>query len=393
MDEFLEPLDDAETDDEEAAPEQEVLEDKLSENEIETPLKLDYTIKDMEGRVAHVEKIIAATQPKDLTPKYLEILADYIMNAISKEEKRQHLYLTDNRRITIDKRETSLEGLAEKFENGEDGIYNLMTNDKNILLTQKVSITEEDIAEIPGMRELREAIAEVEQMAKAATGRRKYLLKKQLIEMRRDQYVLKSTFKPQMQSASCSRAPNKIDLYENRWVDKNDEPHSDGLVTLFEPTHVAAILHNYIGLKQQTHGHFNDDFYYLMEDFDKVMERALRPYPAYRDLVSMKIHGRSNVEIQDFLARKHNMKHTPEYISALWCKKIPKIIAEQEKSDYLTYYYTHISPSKYKWKRCACCGQQKLAHPRFFSKNSTSSDGYYSWCKDCRNAKNRKKGG
>jgi hypothetical protein len=100
------------------------------------------------------------------------------MNAISKEEKKQRLFLTDNRRVTIDKRETSLEGLAEKFENGEDGIYNLMTNDKNIILTPKVSITEEDIAEIPGLRELREAINTVEQMAKAATGKRKYLLKK-----------------------------------------------------------------------------------------------------------------------------------------------------------------------------------------------------------------------
>ena len=81
--------------------------------------------------------------------------------------------------------------------------------------------------------------------------------------------------------ASSSSAPNKIDLYERRWVDKNDEPHSDGLVTLFNSTHVAAILHNYAGLKAQTAGHFNDDFYYLMEDFDRVMKRALQPYPAY----------------------------------------------------------------------------------------------------------------
>jgi hypothetical protein len=61
MDEFLEPLDDAEIEEDNAELEQEALEDKINENEIDTPLKLDYTIKDMEGRVAHVEKIIAAT--------------------------------------------------------------------------------------------------------------------------------------------------------------------------------------------------------------------------------------------------------------------------------------------------------------------------------------------
>jgi hypothetical protein len=55
------------------------------------------------------------------------------MGGISKDEKKAHFYITDNRRMTIDRRETSFEGLAEKFENGEDGIYGLMTNDKNII--------------------------------------------------------------------------------------------------------------------------------------------------------------------------------------------------------------------------------------------------------------------
>lgn len=44
--------------------------------------------------------------------------------------------------VTINKRETSFEGLVSKFENGEDGIYNMMLdNDKNVILTPKVSIT------------------------------------------------------------------------------------------------------------------------------------------------------------------------------------------------------------------------------------------------------------
>ena len=100
------------------------------------------------------------------------------MQALPKEERKSKKYLTDNRLITINKRETSFEGLVEKFENGEDGIYNLMTHDKNILLTTKAEITEEDIESVPGLKELREAILLVEQEVKAATGRRKFLLKK-----------------------------------------------------------------------------------------------------------------------------------------------------------------------------------------------------------------------
>ena len=81
------------------------------------------------------------------------------MGAISKEEKKEHKYLTDNRLITINRRETSFEGLAEKFENGEDGIYNLITNDKNMIFQHKQEITADDIENVPGLKDLREAMA------------------------------------------------------------------------------------------------------------------------------------------------------------------------------------------------------------------------------------------
>ena len=104
----------------------------------------------------------------------------------------------------------------------------------------------------------------------------------------------------------------------------------------------------------------------------------------------MKIKGRSNIEIQEALFKKHGIKHSVEYISSLWRNKIPKLIAEKEKKDFLVWYYTHEDPEGAKWKRCSCCGQTKLAHPKFFSKNNTSKDGFYSLCKECRSEKNKK---
>lgn len=119
----------------ESAPEQEaeLLENKIEEENIKPTLKLDYKLKTCAERAELVNRIVEQTPEENLTNKYLEILGDYIMGGITKEEKKAHLYLTDNRRITIDRRETSFEGLAEKFENGEDGIYNLIANDKNII--------------------------------------------------------------------------------------------------------------------------------------------------------------------------------------------------------------------------------------------------------------------
>ena len=129
---------------EDAAPEQEAatIENEIEEAQIAQTLKLDYKLKTCEERAELVNRIVEQTPKTQLTNRYLEILGDYIMGGLSKEEKKERTYLTSNRRITIDRRETSFEGLAEKFENGEDGIYNLITNDKNILFSSKAVITE-----------------------------------------------------------------------------------------------------------------------------------------------------------------------------------------------------------------------------------------------------------
>jgi len=109
----------------------------------------------------------------------------------------------------------------------------------------------------------------------------------------------------------------------------------------------------------------------------------------YYDLVIYKIDGKTNEEIQSLLQRDFGVRHSIEYLSSLWRKKIPKMIADHAQKDYLTWYYTNVE--KGKWKRCSRCGQIKLAHSMFFSKNKTSKDGFYSICKDCRNAKNKHK--
>lgn len=388
------PLDDAdpELDDEDAAPEQEAdqIENSLEEAQIVPTLRLDYKLKTMEERSELVARIIEQTPRANLSNRYLEILGDYIMGAVSKEDKKAHLYLTDNRRITIDRRETSLEGIIEKFENGADGFYNLIAeSDKNVIFQHKQEITQHDIDTVPGLKELREAIAQVEEAGKAATGKKKYLLKKQLIEMRRDQYVLKNSHYPTMAIAPCAKGMNKIDLSERRYIDKDGNPQSTGLVSLFNPAHISAILRHYNALKIETEGRHWDDFFYLMEAFDALVDKALQGYPAYRDIIRYKVDGKSNTEIQQMLSDKHNISHSIQYISQLWRTKIPKIIAEQEQHDYLIWYYTHEEPNAL--KTCSCCGEKKPANAHFFSRDSTSKDGWYSWCKMCRNKRNQTK--
>lgn len=354
-------------------------------------IHLDYSLKTAEERKELVDKILNSAPHSQLTDKYLEILGTYILDAaVTKEEKKERFITTSNRQLTIDKRETSYEDLVSKFENGEDGVYNLINNDKNMYLTPKAEITEDDIAEVPGLAELRELIEKIEQQAKAATGKAKYLLKKQVIEMRQQQYILKDLWRQPHRCASASHTGgNQIEISDEVHFDENGDPASNAIVTFFNPAHISAILCNYELLSTRLAHKYNSDFHYLMRDFDKLFAAALDPFPLYQTLARGKIEGLSNLEIQQKLKEEHGITYTPEYISALWRKKIPKILSEKAKEDYLIWYYTEVEYGT--WKKCSRCGQVKLAHKRFFSKNNTSKDGWYSICKECRNSKSKEK--
>ena len=265
------------------------------------------------------------------------------------EEKKSKMILTDNRMITINKRETSYQGLAESFENGEDGLYNLMIDDKNRLLTHKYKITEEDLKEIKPLKDLRESIAAVEKMEKEATGKRKFLLKKQLIEMHQEQYIIKNFYKENAVMPSSGgnskliKGFSKMKIEENITIDENGEPVNNSVISFFNPAHVSALLCNYSSLKEDVWGNFTSDGWCLMQDLDALIEKTLRDkYPYYYRLLIYKIDGKQNQLIQELLNDEFGIKYSVEYISSLWRNKIPKLLAERAKEDYLIWYYTYV---------------------------------------------------
>ena len=362
--------------------------EKVQEQE-DNKIKLDYSITDPQKRVQIVSKIIENTPQEKLTSSYLNFLTDYIIFAMNKKEKKERKINTENRMVTINKRQTSFEGLVNKFENGEDGVYNLIiNNDKNILLTSRYKITQQDIDEIPDLKILREEIQKIEEASRRAVGKRKYLLKKQLIQMRQDQYVIKNAFKPPIYSVNLIKSLSFLDLRDRLQIDESGNIINRGLISFFNPLHISILLCNYSKLKQGSWSNFQSDLYYLMQDLDDLTDYALKEeYPLYYDLMVYKIDGKSNLQIQSILQHDYGKRYSVQYLSSLWRNKIPKLIAEAEEKRVLVWYYTE--KEKGKWKKCSKCGQIKLAHNKFFSKNNTSKDGFYSICKQCRNKKYR----
>lgn len=299
-------------------------------------MKLDYSIQKPEDRKVFIDKLIAETPNVQLNKNYLDILADYMIFAMTPEEKKEKNILTENRLITINKRECSYQDLVSKFENGEDGLHNLITNDKNVILTPKVSISAADRSEIPPLQSIADAIDILKEEEKKATGKRKFLLKKQLIELCQDQYAVKSSYKPSMYNSNTIKSIAKADLTENITISANGEPISDGIISFFNPKHISALLCNYSLLKEESYGHFEGDCYYMMEDLDELIESTLRDeYPLYYKILIYKIDGRQNAEIQKLIEEEFLVTHSLEYISSLWRNKIPKLLAQEAKKQYI----------------------------------------------------------
>ena len=305
---------------------------------------------------------------------------------MEKQEKQQRKILTENRMATVTKRETSFEGMIEQMENGEDGIYSLITNNKNIIFRPKVTITERDLREIPELRQLRSAIVAWEQKLKVTEGKEAYMIKKALIEMRKDQYIIKNAFRKPIIPIKLTRSKPTI-YFDERITVKDCMVEKVEGVSLLDPKVCSAVLCNYSRLKQDSSENFENDTWYLIYDFEIICDKALENYPLYKRIVEYKIDGKSNQEIQMLLNQEFGIKHSVEYISSLYRNKIPNLIASAAEDQYLYWYYLNIEPGKY--KKCSKCGQIKLANNKNFSKNNTSKDGWYSLCKICRQKKRR----
>ena len=308
---------------------------------------------------------------------------------MEKQERKERKILTENRLVTVNRRETSFEGMVTQFENNEDNVYSFIKEDKNMIFYPKLSITKQDVATMPFLAQLRQEINTWEEKLKKAKNKDALIIKKALIEMRKEQYIIKDSYNRPL---SLSQIPNfskfPLKLEDTSYIDKNNNIKICG-ISLMNKQIISAILCNYSKLKQDSYDNFNGDTWYLIQSFEELCDEALEPYPIYIDIVKYKIDNLSNLQIQQKIEEQFGIKYSLEYISSLWRNKIPKLIAQKAQEQYITWYYKKNNKPM---KKCSRCGQKKPAHSLFFSKNSTSKDKFYSICKKCRNSKVKNNG-
>lgn len=306
---------------------------------------------------------------------------------MEKQEKKEKKILTDNRMTTVNKRECSFEGLASQLENGEDGIYNLMNENKNVIFQPKISITQHDLDTMPCLKQLRDTIETWNAALKRASGKDAFLIKKAIIEMRKDQYIIKQGYKRPIIPCKLTKTISTsipLDDKSELFIEDGGAKVNVKGISLMDPKMVSAILCNYSKLKEDSYDQFCGDTWYLIQEFEDTCDQALADFPIYQRIVELKIDRKQNTEIQQLLNEEFKTTYSIEYLSNLWRNKIPKLIATQAKENFLTWQY---QINNYPMKKCTKCGQIKPANNQFFSKNNTSKDFFYSICKKCRNKK------
>ena len=138
-------------------------------------MQLDYNLKTPEERIDYVNKFLKENSKTYLNKKALSYLSDYILfigdkNQTKKEKQEEHPVLTKNREATIDKRQISYEGIVATLENGEDGLYNMIRNDKNQILDPRSPITDLDKQNIPGLQDYMDTISNLQTQLANAKG-------------------------------------------------------------------------------------------------------------------------------------------------------------------------------------------------------------------------------
>lgn len=329
------------------------------------PPIFDYSIKTPEGRLGHLSTL--ASYDPEQAADYLLFITD--RQSTKDERSEEYPVLTANRRGTIDRREVPSSTLAVPgLVSEEDALTYADRGGYSCLPLGPGRPGRE-----PSPQEA-EAISSVERQVARARGRRRFLLKRQLISMRRLASSPRNPMRPVPRGADGGDALS-LGLGEPSLNPFTLLP--EGRRTLCDFDTVRSLLKVRGRLSSADP---SSDAFCLLADFDSLLWRAVAAsdVPHLARMVRLRLDGYPNKDMPSMLGCR-----TEQYWASMWANKVPQLVVAQAQRDWLVRHYR--DPVAGKWKVCSRCGRRLLAHPMNFSFN-TSPDGYYSICKSCRTA-------
>jgi hypothetical protein len=394
----------------------------------ETPmLKLDFSIESSADRAAYVNTYIDPCA--NYTAKELETISNYLL--YGKDE--DGLSCVDKKQVQIKAKHStwarkdaeSLDALLEKPTFDERGIQSGNTRYKN----PKPSIDRIADADVPGIQDLWKVIDEVQYLidvnkgkiedtnVRKLTSNELYEYQHYLVELRRQQFVLRDAVKPVL----CRSKVNITPVYDmfDAAIPWDQENSNFAIAPLGLYTYAKQRFDDPRALEEVDY-HWNenakwvldfrnaDHIYELFELWDELETAAsldvestaaamLDTLKFYRmrahlteeqeKILDMKIAHVPNQTISDKVRELYGTAHSANYISTMYKQKICGKIAEAAILHFDYYQNREIANA---WKKCTCCGEYKLRDTREYMRRARSSDGLASICKVCDKEKREK---
>ena len=403
---------------------------------------LDFSIERDTDRLHAVEEILDKLDTNP-SPSELEQMASYIL--YGKDENGAN---SIQRRETIDKnkrfksyktKDDKVQSLDEMLEMPGFDEQQLRSPYKRDVYTQPKpcirrpkydkktgEMIDPGDSDVPGMVEQWEIIDRWQRMLDVAQGKvapnendtivtdpyRIYLLKHNLIDIRKHQYYLKDSAKPVIHFQNLDHPkPQYYDWGSDSYYWVSYEEWQDKVAHSYTSTvsknladyetrgegdslqvkwvvcrhtfdwedyrHVRALLNQYSTLYEAMGDKLDTYACTLLWDFDRYVKLAnfsdVRLF-----LIEMRKKGYQYEDILAEVQARQLVDYSPNYLASIISTEVPKRIALIAKKHRLL---TTAPPNKR--KECIHCGRSLPADPLFFSRNNARADGLSNTCKEC----------
>lgn len=324
------------------------------------------------------------TSENDGVCKKIEGLANYLLycdEAKLQNRKSEHPYLTSYKNTSISKNESDFEFNTEA--NGNVEKESDVGNYKKVI---KLSVTREDINQLPTMQQLQDVINFCHKKINIYNG----LIKQYdgisfISEYTKEKLSFARSEATKYQKLSALMKDNQkfVKMMTKRPIYFKQPLHDTtkydlSCIDLGNPHHIIALLENYSRFKENTYEDLTSDLRFIMMDLDNLIENTkLQSYE--KRIIVMKIDGCNAEEILDTLFNEYGFEWDDSYLSEVYREIIPKKISQQYKIEYEDWYYREVERGQY--KRCSKCGEIKLVNK--FGKDTRNNDGYKSICREC----------
>lgn len=313
--------------------------------------------------------------------------ADYLLfitdaHSTTDERHQEYPVITANRQDTINRREVPSSTLAVPgLVSEEDAVsYAQAGSYRDMPLGPKT----QPAADCVNRTQTQEAISSLERQLARARGKRRYLLKRQLISMQQNIPTGQSV--PTIARGSDGGRPLTFGIPQPVLSPYTLLPEGKGTWCDFETVRSVLRVRGKLSSSDTS-----SDTYALLTDFDDLLQRTMDANADYSgtspngtpylpEMVRLRLQGHPNQDIPRLL-NPHRPVRNAQYWASIWSNKVPQLIVAQAQKEWLEKHY--VDPICGKWKVCTRCGRKLLAHPINFSFNTTAS-GYYSICKSCR---------